>query len=72
MLCECEQERAAILEADAHMSRDDAERLVMQWRASGLPARCDKCDRSSAFSVIKAVCPFSLALSKDDTWDMDR
>ena len=40
-LCECEQERAAILEFDACYSPEDADRLA----SSTLFARCDECPK---------------------------
>lgn len=43
-LCECEQERAAILEYDAGMSREDAD------RAASVAARCEGCDGPAAVS----------------------
>ena len=43
-LCECEQERAAILEHDGHMTREAAERMVRATRGIQAP-RCDQCPR---------------------------
>ena len=46
-LCECEQERAAILEHDGGMTREGAEKLVAQFRREiGAHRPCDSCPRA--------------------------
>jgi len=45
-LCECEAERAAILEHDAKMPREMAEAMARMWWGEEYDAqRCDHCPR---------------------------
>jgi hypothetical protein len=44
-MCECEQERAAILEHDARMDREIAERTVLDMRPYLDGMRCAECPR---------------------------
>ena len=43
-LCECEAERAAILEHDGGMQREDAEAMVLRWRGQGIPPDVKPCE----------------------------
>lgn len=42
-LCECEAERAAIMEHDADVPRDEVERIVLKW--TDVAPRCDECPK---------------------------
>ena len=48
-LCECEAERAAILEHEAGMAKEAAETLVRQARQwDGVNKLCDRCPRGKS------------------------